>query len=387
MSDSPGKMARYIMIGGFLGAGKSTAVAALAQRLAQRGLRVGLITNDQSVGLVDTAFLKSRGFDVEEIAGGCFCCRFDSLLEASNLLEASVAPHVFIAEPVGSCTDLVATVSYPLRRLYGDRFTIAPLSVVVDPVRAARVFGLIEGPTFSHKVVYVYRKQLEESEVIVINKADAVDAELLARLRARLAEEFLHARVLAASCRRGDGLDAWFDLLENSVQGERRTMGIDYDVYAEGEALLGWLNATIRVEGSQLFDGEVMMMCLAGLLQQALTSAGGEIAHLKMTLVSDHQGGSTAVLNLVRNDFVPELSQSLPEPILSGRLIVNLRAEHAPELLRAALEAALTKAAAEHGAVVRIEHAEQLRPGRPQPTWRMTDAAELKPFAVNPPPA
>jgi hypothetical protein len=35
----------------------------------------------------------------------------------------------------------VATVTYPLRRMYGDSFTIAPLSVLVDPIRARRVFG------------------------------------------------------------------------------------------------------------------------------------------------------------------------------------------------------------------------------------------------------
>ena len=67
------KRARYIMIGGFLGAGKTTAVARLAQRLTEQGLRVGLITNDQGSELVDTAMLRSRGFATEEIPGGCFC--------------------------------------------------------------------------------------------------------------------------------------------------------------------------------------------------------------------------------------------------------------------------------------------------------------------------
>ncbi|MCZ6650210.1 MAG: cobalamin biosynthesis protein P47K, partial [Acidobacteria bacterium] len=128
--------ARYIMLGGFLGAGKTTAVAALGRRLEKEGLRVGLITNDQSTGLVDSAVLRSHGFSVEEIAGGCFCCRFDSLSEAAERLTRATRPHVFIAEPVGSCTDLVATVSYPLRRIYGHRFSIAPLSVMVDPARA-----------------------------------------------------------------------------------------------------------------------------------------------------------------------------------------------------------------------------------------------------------
>src|SRR5687768_10964036 len=69
---------RHIMIGGFLGAGKTTAVARLAQRLTQRGLKVGLITNDQGRELVDTQMLRSKGFATEEIPGGCFCCRFNS---------------------------------------------------------------------------------------------------------------------------------------------------------------------------------------------------------------------------------------------------------------------------------------------------------------------
>ena len=66
---SPPNIARYVMIGGFLGAGKTTAVDRFAEELTGRGLRVGLITNDQSTGLVDTRLLRSRGFEVEEIAG------------------------------------------------------------------------------------------------------------------------------------------------------------------------------------------------------------------------------------------------------------------------------------------------------------------------------
>src|SRR5688572_12487070 len=123
---------RYIMIGGFLGAGKTTAVAAFAKHLSAQGLRVGLITNDQGSRLVDTAMLRSRGFATEEIAGGCFCCRFSSLTDAAKKLTAETRPDVFIAEPVGSCTDLVATVTYPLRRIYGDNFLISPLSVLID---------------------------------------------------------------------------------------------------------------------------------------------------------------------------------------------------------------------------------------------------------------
>ena len=149
------------MIGGFLGAGKTTAVGKLAKRLSDQGLRVGLITNDQGRNLVDTAMLRSQGFATEEIPGGCFCCRFDSLMDASRRLTESTRPESFIAEPVGSCTDLAATVTYPLRRLYGDTFTVAPVSVLLDPIRALRVFGVEPGGNFSEKVIYIYLKQVE----------------------------------------------------------------------------------------------------------------------------------------------------------------------------------------------------------------------------------
>src|SRR5260370_10329276 len=164
--------ARYIMIGGFLGAGKRTAMLRLAQKLVADGLRVGLIANDQSSGLVDTALVRASGLPVEEITGGCFCCRFQSLVDAASNLTRDTAPEVFLAEPVGSCTDLRASVAYPLRRLYGDRFSVAPMSVLVDSVRCARILGLEPGKVFAPKVVYVYRKQLEEADVIAIKKSD-----------------------------------------------------------------------------------------------------------------------------------------------------------------------------------------------------------------------
>ena len=191
--------ARYIMIGGFLGAGKTTSVAALAQHLSDAGQTVGLITNDQGRELVDTAMLRSKGFATEEIPGGCFCCRFNSLVDAAAKLTESTRPDIFIAEPVGSCTDLVATVTYPLRRIYGEEFSVAPLSVLVDPVRASRIFGLAEGGQFSEKVTYIYRKQLEEADLIVVNKTDLLDSDALTALSANLAEEFPRAEILQIS--------------------------------------------------------------------------------------------------------------------------------------------------------------------------------------------
>ena len=372
-SPTPPVPARYIMIGGFLGAGKTTAVARLAAALHQRGLRVGLITNDQGSGLVDTSVLRSRGFATEEIPGGCFCCRFNSLVDAAGKLSAATRPDVFIAEPVGSCTDLVATVTYPLRRIYGDRFTIAPLSVLLDPQRARRVFGLSEeGRAFSDKVLYIYRKQLEEADLIIINKSDTLAAPERAELRETLQREFPHANVLAASARNGDGLDAWFERLLAQEQVARQVMAVDYDIYADGEARLGWLNATIQLERATEFDANAVLERLARTLQAQLAASASEVAHLKMTFSPDGGLNDLAAVNLVRSDFVPELSLRLEQACTAGQLILNLRAEAAPDVLEAALKTALATLATDYpGLHARLEHLERFRPGKPQPTHRV----------------
>lgn len=366
--------ARYIMIGGFLGAGKTTAILKLAGHLRDAGQRVGLITNDQSVGLVDTALLSSHGFATEEITGGCFCCRFNSLTDAADRLTEASRPEVFIAEPVGSCTDLKASVSYPLRRMYGDSYSVAPLSVLIDPIRAERILGLEAGKTFTKKVVYVYEKQLEEAEIIVVNKIDLLPAERRSRLTAELGKRFPKAIVVEASARTGEGMSAWFDLVSGRDLGTDASMDVDYELYAEGEALLGWLNATVTLSAEPPIDGNALLRELAGRVHARLAGQGVEVAHLKMTL-SPAAGNDIGVLNLVRSDGSAELSHELAADVTAGEIILNLRAEADPDKLREAVEEAIDELGLQRaGLVLTVAHLENFRPGKPEPTHRFVEA-------------
>jgi Ni2+-binding GTPase involved in maturation of urease and hydrogenase len=368
--------ARFIMIGGFLGAGKTTAVGRLAARLTEQGLRVGLITNDQGRNLVDTAMLRSQRFATEEIPGGCFCCRFDSLVEAAQRLTERSRPQVFIAEPVGSCTDLVATVAYPLRRLYGEKFTVAPVSVMVDPIRALRAFGVEEGGSFSEKVLYIYLKQVEEADLVVISKCDLLDETRLASLRGAIAARFPRKEILVVSSREGIGLEPWFAKIASEEQAAGEAMAVDYTVYADGEALLGWLNCTARLTAAEAFDGNSFLRELAGQVQQRLRAGKAEVAHLKMTLSPDAGLVDLGVVNLVRNDFLPELTLALKQPVRGGRLIINLRAEAAPDVLGTAVHEALAAAARKFATLrATTERLEQFRPGKPMPTHRFEKVA------------
>src|SRR6266513_2920558 len=133
------KRLRFVMVGGFLGAGKTTTLARLARHYQQQGKRVGLVTNDQAQDLVDTNSLRAQGFTVAEVPGACFCCRFDELMNRVGELHERERPDVILAEPVGSCTDLVATVVQPLKDLYRDRFEVGPYPVLFKPSHGLKI--------------------------------------------------------------------------------------------------------------------------------------------------------------------------------------------------------------------------------------------------------
>ncbi|MBM3967333.1 MAG: cobalamin biosynthesis protein P47K [Planctomycetes bacterium] len=369
----------YILVGGFLGAGKTTAILKAAEQLSQRGLRVGLITNDQSQGLVDTAMLASHGFPTEEITGGCFCCRFPSLIEASQRLEVESRPDVFLAEPVGSCTDLFATVVLPLRKMYGNQFGVSPLSVLVDPIRVQRVLGLKSGKSFSPKVTYIYEKQLEEADILVVNKRELLEPEELNALVKALESKFPRAKVLSMSARTGEGLEAWLDTIQAhaatpNATGRSGPMDVDYDTYADGEAQLGWLNMTVHVGGTE-FDGNAFLISLlADLQKRAFESVddGIRIAHLKATLTPS-QGNDVGVANLVRDDFSVEQSHRLQEPLSEGTLLLNFRAEASPEVMQNLADSSLRALLAQLRLTGQEVLVEAFRPSRPNPTHRLAE--------------
>ena len=367
---------RYIMIGGFLGAGKTTAMAKLAAHFTSQGKRVGLITNDQGSNLVDTTWLRSQGFPTEEIPGGCFCCRFNSLVEAVEKLRHERKPDIFIAEPVGSCTDLVATVAYPLRQLHGSEYIVAPVSVLVDPMRAEQIFGPGKSGGFSEKVVYIYRKQLEEADLIVISKADLLEPSQLTQLHGQIAAAFPRTEILAVSARTGENLEAWFSRLLGEAQSAKTAMKVDYEIYADGEAMLGWLNCTVQLRAGQPFLANAFLPSFAGEVQSRLKARKAEIAHLKMTLQPGGGGGAIAVANLVRTDATTEVSQLLRGTVTDAQLTINLRAEAAPDVLGTAVREGLAAAAAAFPRLSAIpDHLEHFRPGKPMPTHRVTDVS------------
>ena len=357
------KTTRLILVGGFLGAGKTTLLWEAAQNMMQKGQRVGLITNDQAPELVDTAILSRDEVKVAEVNGSCFCCNFPGLIAATQKLRKEAEADVIIAEPVGSCTDLSATILQPLKENLRGELLVSPLTVLADPVRLSDILN--GGNAGLHpSAAYIFSKQLEESDLILITKTDLVSADELALLKEKTQLHFPDSEVMTVSSVTGEGLEEWLNKVQNSVDAGKRLVEVDYDVYAEGEAVLGWLNSTIELTGNSV-DWDVFARELMQSLSQQFDAIEASVGHVKILVES---GDKYIVSNLTGLNGTLTFRQSAGTGN-SACLTVNARVEMSPETLenivRTTLDA-ITGTTISH----KIVALRCLSPGRPNPTYR-----------------
>lgn len=278
-------MFRLVLLGGFLGAGKTTTALTAARQLRARGHRVAIVTNDQGTDLVDTRLAEwhlGAGFGeaVGEVTGGCFCCRFEDLADTVREVVRTARADTVIAEAVGSCADLQATVIRPLRRYYADELRPAPLTTVVEPARLAA----FAGPGADPELTYLFDRQLEEADIIALNKIDARRPGEVTRLADELRRRFPYALVVPYS---GASDAAALIAAWQAPAPAARDVTVDYDRYATAEARLAWLNAELRIEPPGDASGfEPSRWAAAALtaLSAAADHAGHVIGHAKLSI-------------------------------------------------------------------------------------------------------
>jgi G3E family GTPase len=157
------------VIGGFLGAGKTTLVNHLL-RTATR--RYGVLVNDFGAIAIDAALIGSRDGDTIALTNGCVCCGMSGDLGDGLARLAARRPEVehVIVEASG--------VSDPWRvaelALVEPGFSLEPIVVVADT-------SALQDQLRDRWVADTVRGQLQAAEVIVLNKADHVESQQGAR--------------------------------------------------------------------------------------------------------------------------------------------------------------------------------------------------------------
>ena len=320
-------MTELILLGGFLGSGKTTFMVEAAAALEKkRGLRVSVISNDQGDTLVDTMFPALEGIDSHEVSGGCFCCRFPDFLNTIKSVISDRKPDVIIAEAVGSCTDLAATVVSPMIRFHSDTVRVRAFLTLVDGLRLQKEYLEMDllHPVQAGEVLVSH--QIRESEVLVISKTDLLDDSQRHGAREHLAKLNPSADLRLCSSRTGEGLD---DLLDACLEGfpldfsER--IPIDYDVYAAAEAEYGWYNGSWSIEGCE--DTDPMEFSFP-LMESFRNPELGDVAHAKILLTTPSGGLKVSfVMGHIQADEI-----NVPEGLVRNmQIVLNVRSACPPE--------------------------------------------------------
>ncbi len=308
---------RFAVIGGYLGAGKTTLTVALARRLKAMEKNVAIITNDQGHALVDTEYARGSGVDVREVMG-CFCSTFPEFVKSARSLVQISRPDVIMAEPIGTSTNILSSVVDPLRCQYPEEFSVAPFMVVVDGTRASQLSG--------DKLIPSH--QVREAEIVLLSKIDLLDEDALKRAQETVAGVAPDASVIPYSARTGAGLDAVMDVLLSTRLSRKEMEGEDYRLFSAEKESMSWFSSTATIMPRDRVDAYGLATTLLSAVAEAFPSA--EVAHVKVTILSEQAGAKMSLVGDSAQVDGLRGGRYFGDP---ARLIVNARVTAEPQKL------------------------------------------------------
>ena len=357
---------KLILVGGFLGSGKTTLMMALGEEFVKQGARVAVVTNDQGEFLVDTAYARSKGLAAGEVLGGCFCCNFGELVGILENLEEKEKPDYIFAEPVGSCTDLAATVLGPMKLYHDGLVELCPYLVLADGGRMMGEYEhlRLEKPVTPREVLVAH--QLKEASILILSKDDLLTVQERDKSVARLKRLVPGAEILPCSTQSGVGLEGIIAMLKNSPPLKLPVpVDIDYGVYAAAEAELGWYNGLVSFSSKTPFSPTDLAMDMMTNLKRML---GGDAAHAKI-LITSAAGFMKA--GLAGGRLQAESAIDYDASVDRVGLTLNIRSLGTPEELEVAARNLMEDAARRYGLEESGYRSESLIPGAPKPTYRL----------------
>jgi G3E family GTPase len=163
-----------LILGGFLGSGKTTTLMQLAKHIvthsrSDRENKVIILENEVGEVGIDDAYLRSGGFQVNNLFSGCACCTVSGeLVTAAVRIQKEYDPDWLVVETTG--------VAYPKNMQENLQNAIKQSSricILVDASRWRRLLipmnALLKG-------------QIEGSDAVLVNKTDLADSETLAKI-------------------------------------------------------------------------------------------------------------------------------------------------------------------------------------------------------------
>ncbi len=317
---------RFMVVSGFLGAGKTTTMIALAQHLAKGDFKPAIIANDLGANLVDTNLTQTTGCKVAEIASGCICYQMDNTIDQIRRLRDKDGADFVMSDIPGCGVGALDHVYHRLARENSDEFVLAPFTVIVDPERLRMVMPEKADINLPEELVYLLKLQLEEADLVVLNKIDLLsDAEMSRCI------EFLHAAcpdvpVIAISARDKVNIGELADFATTRTSALKSFSVRDDQEFADAEAKLTWYNRRLyfKTANGEKIDFNEVIDELIEEIRMGLIERKRNVPHLKTFATSG--SGDFNKASLIGIDYDTEYEQRLLRPHKNLRMIINARA-------------------------------------------------------------
>jgi len=176
-----------IVVGGYLGAGKTTLVNHLLRHA--EGRRIAVMVNDFGEIGIDADLIESQDGDVLNLAGGCVCCSVGSDLigALAALPERTPPPDLILIETSGVALPGSVARSVRLAR-----------DIEVDGVVVLADAETIRARALDRYVGDTVQQQLRDADLLVLNKVELLEPDALQDLREWLAGQAPRARLVEA---------------------------------------------------------------------------------------------------------------------------------------------------------------------------------------------
>jgi G3E family GTPase len=337
---------KFMVVSGFLGAGKTTSMLALTKYINSKGKKACIITNDLGMNQVDTHFSMKSDFSVTEISNECICYQMDNVVDRLNRLKRTENPDLIMSDIPGCGVGALDHVYHVLAKNHANEFSLAPFSVIVDPKRLKMLMTHNVDKMLPDELSYLMEIQLKEADLILLNKVDLLSGAEVEEMLAYLKIVCPDTEIIPISARHETNIDKWASLAlnEHAKLKDVPFESLDQEKFLTAENMLVWYNRRFIAEspnGSKK-DMNIFISDLVECVREGLVKAGGNVPHLK---IFANSGEDYTKVSLIGVECEAEFAKTMKNQTDNVRVIINARAATDTKVLDSLMNEALVAAA------------------------------------------